>query len=204
MWKSSLTIVAAVGIAALTSGALAQSEDEAEIKITSEIHPFIEINVVDSALNWSAPNFSSTANDLMANTTPGTGRARFSVQANTDYSLTVTTVDGCWQASNLLASDEASFRQVRFIHEENGDWIGGRLFLDRYPDSPGLTHDWNNGGGDCRISTGAYAAETHTWGLGASFLPRLVGNEANPGGVPGKLPAPGRYSATARITAATQ
>jgi hypothetical protein len=153
----------------------AEDTDEGEIEVRSVIHPFIELNILDSTLDWSAPNFTSAANDLTDNTTRGVGRALFSVRANTAYSLTVTTADGCWNASNLLPSPEASFRQVRFVHEANGDWIGGKLFLDRHPDSPGFTHDWNNDGGDCRISTDAYAAETHTWGLGASFRPSSSG-----------------------------
>ena len=186
---------------ALASGN--QAVDQAEIEVNLEITPFIELTIIDSALNWRAPTFDRADNNLRDNTEAG-ARALFEVESNTDYSLTVTTADGCWQASNLLPSGEASFRQVRFQHETNGDWIGGTLFLDRDPGSPGLSYDWNHDGADCRIATATYVAETHIWGLGAAFRPRLVGNESNPGGIAGQLPAPGIYSATARITAATQ
>lgn len=204
MRKCVISISLAGALSTVGAAGLAQTQDEGEIEVQAQISPFIELTIVDSTLDWSAPNFSDAANVLFDNTTPGEGRARFSVEANTDYSLTVTTADGCWQASNLLPSPEASVRQVRFIHEANGDWIGGELFLDRFPDSPGFSHAWNNNGGDCRITTGSQIAETHVWGLGANFRPRLVGNESNPGGVVGQLPVPGTYSATARITAATQ
>lgn len=178
----------------------AQAVDTREIVVKAHIAPFIELSLIDSELNWQAPTFAAVDNDLSGNTTPGVGRARFQVESNTTYSLTVTTADGCWQASNLPG--DASVRHVRFVHA-SGDWIGGALLLDRDPASPGVTYDWNTGG-DCRITTGTYAAETRVWGLGARFIPRLVGNASNPGGIVGQLPAPGVYAATARITAATQ
>ncbi|MCC6006715.1 MAG: hypothetical protein JJU40_03460 [Rhodobacteraceae bacterium] len=197
--------VAGLGVAGMTA-AFASGDpvvDTGEIEVRAEIAPFIELTILDSALDWRAPTFERADNDLANNTDDG-ARARFSVEANTNYALTVTTVDGCWNASNLLNAPEASFRQVRFKHETNGDWIGGTLFLDRHPGSRGLSYSWNNDGADCRIATGTYPAENHIWGLGAAFRPRLVGNADNPGGIAGQLPAPGVYSATARITAATQ
>lgn len=207
VFRSFIFAGAVVGFGALgMTEALAsgdQAFDEVEIKVNMEITPFIELRIIDNALDWRAPTFDRADNNLRDNT-EARARARFEVESNTDYSLTVTTADGCWQASKLLPPGEDSFRQVRFRHATNGDWVGGTLFLDRHPGSPGMTYDWNHDGADCKISTGTYGAETHTWGLGAAFRPRLVGNESNPGGIAGQLPAPGIYSATARITAATQ
>lgn len=193
----SAAALAAVGFAGAASAA---DTDSGTVEIDVTVSDIVIVDVIDpDGINVS-PNGLNAVDIAGAGTANQAQRARFDVEANNNFNLTVT-VPETWQASNLLpAGGPASYRQVKF---ENGlgDFIGGSLFVAQFPGAFNNADLWRWDGSAGNISQTGILAGSYEFELGGSFDPSLYGNASNPGGEAGALPPPGVYETTATITA---
>lgn len=201
--KKMLAVLTALAMMALAIPVMAAAPvNNGSIPVNVNVVAFVEIKVIDTAgITWESLGTGDLNNDLAGKTT----RARFKVTANSNYKLTVTAGE-TWLASDLLPSPYDAYQQVKFVRTPvDGSYIGGSMFLDRTPETAGITGEnlrWSGANGN--IVTPTYPAEVLTWGLGAAFAPHLYNANGDTNGTPDMVAPVGTYSATALITASIQ
>jgi hypothetical protein len=176
--------------------------DSANIPVTITVERFVEITVLDpTGVEWEVTGTGHNGGDMGFHT--GT-HARFQVIANDDFTLTMESSNGTWEASNLIDSPYDTYKQVKYLKDdESGAFIGGSLYL-RPVETTNCTQGfqyWDGQAGNIEL---AQLAGWHVWGVAVDARAELTGNSANSNGIEDAYAAPGLYKTDAVITASIE
>ncbi len=187
------TLFTMIAVLALASG-FAMAEEES-IPVNMNVQAFVEIEVLDpDGVNYDIAGTADADTDMGFHSGQ---HAEFSVTANAAHTLTITSSNGTWQASELIDPPYDTYEQVKFLGSAD-TFIGGSLYLID-PASPGSSRYWHGDNGN--IVESAIPAGVKVWGIAAAPKPQLVGDSSNLTGIAGAIAPPDVYNTDAVITA---
>lgn len=197
------TISAAAAAFAFMAVTAAAQDAEVSIPVNVTVQSFVEIEVIDTdGVNWDVTGTGPTGGDMGMHTGE---HAKFRVTANASHTLTMTSSNGTWEASALLAPPWDTYRQVKYLRaDDSGKFIGGGLYLRPVSSTAGGQEFQYWDGDNGQVELTGQAAGIHVWGVACVAMAELTGNADNPNGIVDGIAEPGLYQTDAVITAAVE
>ncbi len=192
-------MIAGVAFGLMATGAMGQTSNEGEIEVNINVQSFVEVEVIDSVLDWDVGGTSAHDDDMGWHSGE---EAKFEVRANDQHNITITSGNGTWNDTANLAAPYDTYEQVKYLNTDgSGSFIGGNLMLIA-SDAPGSSQNWD--GDEGNIVRSGLPADTNIWGIAARGRAVHYGDDENPNGIEGALAPPGTYQTDAVITAAIE